>query len=475
MTFKSQPIAFSNYVGFNDNLSITTYNNEQDLIVGQISKLEQPNAIYLGKIAEEDYMSKDLWLDTESAHVVYVMGSRRSGKSYTLGTIAEGLSLNSLSTGNVQNGALILDTLNLYWTSESESQESERKNLTKWGLDPESISNIDIYYPTSKKKDWMLGHFHPFSLRSSDVDYHDLAELFKISIIEDPQGQLLSEVFRNVTSSGYDSLTSHVNANPNYEISDLIKCIDEDASLTSEDSTKNALKRRLETLEREGIISANGTEIRSFFRANRVSDLLLGDLNPQDRGLVIGVVVKKIFQLRTETTAAEKRRSSIQNNPNASKEDVQKINDSIEHGVPRGWILIDEAHNYVPAQGIIGSSRALIQYVNEGRNIGLSLAVTTQNPAGLHQSIQRNADVLIVHKIGLKKDLQAAEGMLRNTTPDEVEISDAVNTKKIKSKVFESIVRELELGYGVISAENCNRIIHAHIRPRVSEHGGLNF
>ena len=102
-------------------------------------------------------MSKDLWLDTESAHVVYVMGSRRSGKSYTLGTIAEGLSLNNLSTGNVQNGVLILDTLNLYWNSESESQESERKNLTKWGLDPESISNIDIYYPTSKKKDWMLG------------------------------------------------------------------------------------------------------------------------------------------------------------------------------------------------------------------------------------------------------------------------------------------------------------------------------
>ena len=88
-------------------------------------------------------------------------------------------------------------------------------------------------------------------------------------------------------------MTSHVNANPNYEISDLIKCIDEDASLTSEDSTKNALKRRLETLEREGIISANGTEIRSFFRANRVSDLLLGDLNQQDRGYITGT-----FQLK---------------------------------------------------------------------------------------------------------------------------------------------------------------------------------
>ena len=59
---------------------------------------------------------------------------------------------------------------------------------------------------------------------------------------------------------------------------------------------------------------------------------------------------------------------------------------------------------------------ALIQYVNEGRNIGLSLAVTTQNPAGLHQSIQRNADVLIVHKIGLKKDLPGSRGNVKKFT-----------------------------------------------------------
>ena len=110
---------------------MTTYNDDQDLILGQISKLEQPNAIYLGKIAEADYMSKDLWLDIESAHVVYIMGSRRSGKSYTLGTIAEGLSSNNLSTGNVQNGVLILDTLNLYWPSENEVRGDAAENASK--------------------------------------------------------------------------------------------------------------------------------------------------------------------------------------------------------------------------------------------------------------------------------------------------------------------------------------------------------
>ena len=146
MTFRREPISFSNYVSFDDNLSIQTYNDEQDLIVGQISKLEQPNAIYIGKIAEEDYMSKDLWLDLESAHVVYVMGSRRSGKSYTLGTIAEGLASNDLSTGNVQNGVLILDTLNLYWTSENEVRGDAAENASKWGLDPESVSNICLLY-----------------------------------------------------------------------------------------------------------------------------------------------------------------------------------------------------------------------------------------------------------------------------------------------------------------------------------------
>jgi len=214
----------------------------------------------------------------------------------------------------------------------------------------------------------MLDHFHEFSLRTSDVDHHDLANLFKFNIIEDPQGQLLAEVYEKVTSSGYDNLTSHFEPNRNYEISDLINCIDEDNSLTSEDPTKNALKRRLESLERERIISANGNEVQSFFRANRVSDLLLGDLDPQVRGLIIGVIVRKIFQLRTEATATEKRLNSIQNNPNATQEEKEKLTESVKQGIPRGWILIDEAHNYVPAQGTIGSSRSLIQYVNEGRD-----------------------------------------------------------------------------------------------------------
>ena len=43
-------------------------------------------ALYIGKQAESPF--KNVWIDIRGAHAVYVMGKRRSGKSYTLGALA---------------------------------------------------------------------------------------------------------------------------------------------------------------------------------------------------------------------------------------------------------------------------------------------------------------------------------------------------------------------------------------------------
>jgi len=59
------------------------------LLMGQNAPREEFEAIYLGKHAETPY--RNVLLDTRGAHVLYVMGKRRSGKSYTLGVLAEGL------------------------------------------------------------------------------------------------------------------------------------------------------------------------------------------------------------------------------------------------------------------------------------------------------------------------------------------------------------------------------------------------
>jgi len=139
--------------------------------------------------------------------------------------------------------------------------------------------------------------------------------------------------------------------------------------------------------------------------------------------------------------------------------------------LPRGWIIIDEAHNYIPTKGITPSGEPLRKYVNEGRNLGLSIVVATQNPSALDPSIRRNADILIIHSISMRDDITAAEGMINTLAPDSFEFG----RERISSRVFEQLIRSLPLGYAVISNDNVNRIFTAKIRPRLTVHGGIEY
>jgi DNA helicase HerA-like ATPase len=153
------------------------------------------------------------------------------------------------------------------------------------------------------------------------------------------------------------------------------------------------------------------------------------------------------------------------------QQEAEKLNDKAREGLSRGWILIDEAHNYIPQVGIIGSKGPLKKFVNEGRNIGLSIAVTTQQPSGLDSAIRRNADILIVHSITMKSDIEVTENMLNTAVPSDFE----VNKKTISANVFERMARGLQIGYAIISCPNANRIFVSKIRPRVSAHGGTEY
>lgn len=185
------------------------------------------------------------------------------------------------------------------------------------------------------------------------------------------------------------------------------------------------------------------------------------------------------MKLRGETVECEKRLAIKKKQLSRSEQGTEQTPDVdsaaleklVENGLPRGWILIDEAHNYIPQTGIIGSKEPLKKYVNEGRNIGLSIAVTTQQPSGLDAAIRRNADILVVHSITMASDLEVTEGMLNTSVPKAV----AIERKKVDSHVFENMVRELKIGYAIISCVNVNRVFLVKVRPRATTHGGVEY
>jgi len=461
-----------------------------NILLGATSESDEVESIYLGKLAEYQQMAKNIWLDTRGAHAVYIVGKRRSGKTFTLGVFAEGLAANMwLQQGDKKQAILLIDTMNVFITMPYSvldiygATSNEVKELTKWKIGAESL-DIKLFHPggmtappgtTSEE----------IAIRPCDLTAEDWASIFEVDTFSDPIGQLISEVYDKVSIEGYmDDNGNRIPPNPEFPLDQLVRCLDTCPDIQRfESRTIEAVRRRLQAIRRIGIFSDTGTDIKQLLIAGRVSILMLRDLDHTLRGLLIGVIVKKIMNLRSVADTSErmaaielaKAQSKTESESKEAKDAFEKYEHYLKlasQGIPRSWLIIDEAHNYIPSSGIIGSKGPLIKYINEGRNLGLSIAVATQQPSGLDRSIQRNADVLIMHPMSMRDDIDAAHGMINTFVPDSVTCD---GRERITSRMFEQLVRSLPRGYAIVSNDELSRILVMKVRPRLSVHGGKEY
>src|SRR5207302_3780270 len=162
-----------------------------DLIIGQNAPGEPPEAIYLGKQAETPY--RNVWMDTRGAHVIYAMGKRRSGKSFTLGVLAEGLISESwIRQGSASQGVLILDTMNVYLTMPfaMESIHGDAtapiKELRKWNLEAEELP-ITLFRTRGSTTPPAVASTE-ITLRPADLGPDEWCGLFEVDPFADPLG-----------------------------------------------------------------------------------------------------------------------------------------------------------------------------------------------------------------------------------------------------------------------------------------------
>lgn len=460
-----------------------------NILVGKLPAGTELEALYLGKVAEYG-RNKNIWLDCEGAHAIYVMGKRRSGKTYTLGVIAEGLASNNwIKQGDKKQAILLLDTMNVLITMPHNVEDiysrrsSQVQEIKKWGLSSEKFNTV-LFYPRGIPPP-PEGISKEIAIKASDLSGEDWAALFGVDTYSDPMGQLIADLYEKVALEGYqDDNGRPIAGKQDYSIADLLNCIENCLEISEgyHTDTVRAIKARFKAVRRLPVFSEAGVDIRELFLPGQISILLLRDLEQNLRSLLAGVLVKKIMGLRSISEGFEKqaavqlnRFASLKEKGEGKAEEAYKKYEQYlqeaQRGLPRGWIIIDEAHNYMPTKGITPSSEPLRKYVNEGRNLGLSIVVATQNPSALDPSIRRNADILIIHSISMKDDITAAEGMINTLAPDSFEFG----RERISSRVFEQLIRSLPLGYAVISNDNVNRIFTAKIRPRLTVHGGIEY
>jgi len=184
----------------------------QEIVVGRskagVDKFGLRGTVLLGKhyisMGQTTTLSNKIYMDVAGAHVMFICGKRGSGKSYTMGTVAEGFHL--LDEDIKKNLCIILlDTMGIYWTMKYANHE-DKDLLEEWDLKPKSIP-VKIFTPEKYYEDYKkqgIPTDAPFTLTPYEIDSDDWCNAFRLDkytaegILHNIFSSILSEEFINL-------------------------------------------------------------------------------------------------------------------------------------------------------------------------------------------------------------------------------------------------------------------------------------
>jgi len=421
-----------------------------DIIIGRNDsdkeKLGDKGLVFLGKgyvkMGQYTSLSNKIWMDIARSHVILVAGKRGSGKSYTLGTIAEELS-NLKGEAQKNIASLIFDTMGIFWTMKFKN-EKDKELLDQWELKAKKLST-KVFIPFGKVdeyKEFKIPFDETFALLPSELETEDWISIFSLDLIS-TQGVLLARVIAKMKDTEKP-----------FTLEEVQKEVEHDHRASKEN--KEIISSLFAAADSWGIFSKSreGTQIKDLITPGTTTVLdisvysSIGAFNV--RALVISLISKKLFTTRMDARKKEELRALQQGQDYLSYETQRKD--------PLVWIFIDEAHEFLPKEGKTPATDALVQILREGRQPGLSLVLATQQPGQIHKDVMTQSDIVIAHRITAKPDVEALNTMMQSYLLKNIQqqIDDLPPLK----------------GSAIILDDNSERIYPIRIRPRFTWHGG---
>ncbi|MEK6885589.1 MAG: DUF87 domain-containing protein [Nanoarchaeota archaeon] len=424
-----------------------------DIIIGRdksdIKKFGNEGLIYLGKgyvkMGNYTSLSNLIWLDVARSHVVMIAGKRGSGKSYTLGAIAEELC--DLPKEISQNIApIIFDTMGIFWTMKYKN-EKDAELLQDWNLKPKNLP-VKVWAPYgffSEYEKRQIPVDNKFAIKASELNAEDWIITFNLEITN-PISIIIQRVIANLKEENRD-----------FDTTTIIETITNDEQ--SEQKDKNAAASLFEAAETWGIFAKKGqagTSISELVSPG-VSTVLdvscyssIGTFNV--RALVIGLVCKKLFN---ERMLARKKEEMI-----SLQHGIDYLNIKEKKEVPLVWLFIDEAHEFLRKEESekTAATDALIQILREGRQPGISLVMATQQPGVIHRDAMTQSDVVIAHRLTAQPDIEALNSIMQTYLLESIR-KNMAELPSLK-------------GSAIILDDNSERIYPIRVRPRFTWHGG---
>ncbi len=382
-------------------------------------------------LGRDTVTQKNTYLDASGARAILVCGKRGSGKSYTLGVLIEEL----MSVGGSEVIPIIVDPMGIYHTMalRNDKQSSE---LYQWGLAaqgfavrllvpgiPEELYDADIMHELERRGVEII----PLRLNASDLSPDGWCDLFDANINE-PMGIAL---FRSVQNLG---------ENRNFfTVTSLIKAVQNDKR--AKDTSKEALLNRLEAAHNWHLFTEDDyLSMDSIFAPEVINIVDVSRLESGAygrRNLIVSVIARNLFRARSDARLREEF--------------------GLAGKLPRVWMALDEAHQFIPDSARSLAKAQLIRWAKEGRQPGLSLVVATQQPSAIDAEVLSQCDIILSHKLTSRDDVMALNRLSQDYMGGELR----------------AIISELKrTGQAVLVDDEQESVSMLQVRPRQSQHGG---
>ena len=351
--------------------------------------------------------------------------------SYTLAVLMEEMArLDPIIKNRVS--AITIDTVGIFWGLKIPTKDTSM--LDGWDLKPEQ-TNVKVFVPKGQLefyKEKGLPVDDAFALKCSELEETEWLALFKLKWM-DPEGILLSRSIQTIR----EKMGTY------YGIDDIVSVVKSDTE--SETQVRQAVISRLKMAKSWGIIDKDGTKIMDLAAPGKIAVVDVSSYRQTIgaegiKDIVVALIGKKLFEQRM-LFRKEEEMKLITENKRSSK-------------MPLVWLMIDEAHMFMPKDEENIALPVLLEWVRVGRQPGLGLILATQRPERLHPDAISQCDIFISHRMTSQPDITAV-GALRPT---------------YMSADFDKLYSQMprEKGFALVVDDNTEKVWMIRVRPRLS-------
>lgn len=356
--------------------------------------------------------------------------------SYSAGLVAEEI---AALPDEIKNNlsVILIDTMGIYWSMKNPN-DKDKDILKGWGLKAAGL-DTKLFIPEGYTDDYEqagVTYDNTFNLVCSDLSAEDWILTFGFSFI-DEFGITIERVIKQVKKAKAKSA---------YSIRDIISAIEADKG--ADQKVKDALVNRFSAAEGWGIFGKSGVSTKDLVKPGTVSIIDVSHYMQISEGwsvrsMLIGLLSRKIFHERLMARKAE---------------ELEVMTGETRTTMPMVWMMIDEAHQFLPTEGKTSATEPLLTLVKQGREPGISLLFITQRPNKLHEDALAQSDIIIAHRLTAKADLQALRGIMQTYMLEDIqEYINALPRQK---------------GTAIVLDDNSERIYTMQARPRKTWHAG---